>query len=211
VRDADRRQPEFCESQNASPGHAAFLAAPGQRASPVPDDPVAEAAERGVVQGDPVVVDVPLNHRAQPPPHLRDRSVQPSSQFGFHLFELALHTFARRPPQQLEPSFPRPPTAVGEAQEVEGLRLAPSVPPPSRGRTAAKAQKTGLFGVQLQTELRETLHDVRPEPPGFRLLLKAHHDVVSVADDDHIALCLPPPVPDPEVEHVVKVDVGEQW
>jgi hypothetical protein len=31
--------------------------------------------------------------------------------------------------------------------------------------------------------------------------------VVGIADDDHVAFGLPPPVADPEVKHVVQVDV----
>ena len=54
---------------------------------------------------------------------------------------------------------------------------------------AAEFEKAGLCGVQLQSELRESLREVSPEPLGFCLVLKAHDDVVSVTDDDHIALC----------------------
>jgi hypothetical protein len=41
--------------------------------------------------------------------------------------------------------------------------------------------------------------------------LKAQHDVVGIPDDDHVAMRTPPPCLGPEVEHVVKKDVGEQW
>ena len=41
-------------------------------------------------------------------------------------------------------------------------------------------------------------------------MLKAQDEVVSEADDDHVAARLLPPSLDPEVEHVVKVDVGQE-
>src|SRR3990172_10551825 len=129
VRDAGRRQPEARKTRDTGPGHTAFLAAPRHRATPAPDDLVAEVLERGEVQGHAVVVDVPLNHRAQPLPHLRDGTMQPASQLGFHLAELAPHSFSGRQPQQLKLPIRGFPTDVCEAQEVEGLRLAPSAPP----------------------------------------------------------------------------------
>jgi hypothetical protein len=81
----------------------------------------------------------------------------PASQFGFHLAEFAPQTFPRRQPQQSELSLPGLPTDVCEALEVKGLWLAPSAPLPVCGREAAKFQKAGLIGVQLQPELRESL------------------------------------------------------
>jgi hypothetical protein len=99
---------------------------------------------------------------------------------------------------------------VREAEEVEALGLAPSVPLPVLGRITAEFEEAGLCGVQLQSELREALREVGPEPPGFCLVLKAHDAIVGIADDDHIAFCLPPPRLSPEVQHVVEIDVGEQ-
>ena len=42
-------------------------------------------------------------------------------------------------------------------------------------------------------------------------MLESYNEVVRVADDYDVALCPRlPPVMDPQVEHVVEVDVGEQ-
>jgi hypothetical protein len=42
-------------------------------------------------------------------------------------------------------------------------------------------------------------------------VLEADNDVIGIAHDDHVAVGLPPsPLPDPEVEDVVPLDVGVQ-
>ncbi len=46
---------------------------------------------------------------------------------------------------------------------------------------------------------------------GIGLVLEADHDVIGVAQDDHVAGRLPPsPAVGPQVEDVMQVDVGKQ-
>jgi hypothetical protein len=93
--------------------------------------------------------------------------MQAAPQFDRDLPEFPPQSLARRPPQHREPSFPSLPANVREAEEVEALGLAQSVPLLLLGRMTAEFDEAGLCGVQLQSELRETLREVGPEPPGF--------------------------------------------
>ena len=98
-----------------------------------------------------------------------------------------------------------------EPQEGEGLRFAQTTPPASLRRKAAELQQAGLFPVQLEPELLKPRSHRIPEAPRIGLVLKAHHQIIGVAHDDHVAGGLaPPPLLGPEVEDVVQVDVGKQ-
>ncbi len=79
-------------------------------------------------------------------------------------------------------------------------------------RKAAKLDQAGLVRVERQRELLEPLAHIVPEAPGVSLVLEADDNVISIAHEDHVARGLvPSPALGPEVEHVMQVDVGEQW
>src|SRR5882762_4280841 len=65
--------------------------------------------------------------------------------------------------------------------------------------------------MQLQVELLHAFREFRPELIGIRLAVKSNHDVVRKTHHDHIAVRpLLTPCLDPQVEYVMKVDVGQQ-
>ena len=109
------------------------------------------------------------------------------------------------------------PTAVaftdeGKAKKVEGLRLSEPAMSASFRRKAAELDQAGLVRVERQRELLEPLAHFVPEAPGISLVLEANDNVISIAHEDHVARGLvPSPAFGPEVEHVMQVDVGEQW
>ncbi len=65
--------------------------------------------------------------------------------------------------------------------------------------------------MQLQPELREPLAEIGKEPQRILLVFEAHNEVVRPTHDDHIPVrvAASPPVC-PQVEDVMKVNVGEQ-
>jgi hypothetical protein len=66
--------------------------------------------------------------------------------------------------------------------------------------------------VERQPKVREALFELGDKPVRRLLMFETHHEVVGVAHDHDIAVCLPiPPLLDPQVEHVVQVDIGQQW
>jgi hypothetical protein len=68
-----------------------------------------------------------------------------------------------------------------------------------------------LVGVQLESEALEALTQVGTEPSHVDLMLESQRKVVRVPHDDHVAARLArSPLLNPQVEHVVKVDVCEE-
>src|SRR5213593_3873865 len=132
------------------------------------------------------------------------------SKDGFHLLQFRQQSPSHRLPQDREPSPPRLRTTMCEAEEIERLRLALSTPFPIPVRKPAELDQACLFGVQFQPKPRETFAQFSQESLGISSMLEPHDKVVSVPHDDHVALrLLLSPSVGPEVEHVVKVDVGQ--
>src|SRR5436309_1548136 len=61
------------------------------------------------------------------------------------------------------------------------------------GGKPPEAQQASFIGVQLESEFRQSLVELRLEPLGVRFMLKAEHYVVGVAHDENIAACIPSP------------------
>src|SRR5664280_137413 len=112
------------------------------------------------------------------------------------------------------PTLPTPwghPTQVGKAQKVERLRFPEPVLSTVLRRETAELDQTGLVRMQLQIELREPFTKLAQELSRIIEVLKPDHEVVGEPGDDHVAPSGPiPPMPDPQVENVMKVHVSEQ-
>ena len=138
---ARRGQPAPDEPPHPLPGDTGCLAPPPQRAVPKSPHLETERVQRRAVHRHPVVPQMPLHDRAQPPAHLRDGSVQTSLQLGFHRAELCLQPLPDRLPHHREPSIPLLPANVREAEEVERLRLPFADAPPVLGRERTELQQ----------------------------------------------------------------------
>src|SRR6516162_5079331 len=210
--DARRGQPAVNKPQHPVPQHPAVLAAPRQGAMPEPDHLESKPRERRTVHGDTVVTVVSRDHRAQPLTHFRDGVVHAPLELGFNLAQLGLQPFAYRLPKHRKHSVASLlPTDMREAEEVERLGLPLPAPLSVLCRKRAELQKAGLVGVQLQPELAQSFGEFLPEPLSIRPHLESEHNIVGEAHDDHVAVRLrTTPRPDPQVEYVVEIDVGEQ-
>src|SRR5258705_544423 len=72
-------------------------------------------------------------------------------------------------------------------------------------------QKSRLLGMQFQVELLHTFRKFRSELIGLRFAVESHHDVIREAHHDNIAVCpLLTPRLDPQIEYVMKIDVGQK-
>src|SRR6266404_6935739 len=85
--DSRRRKPANEEAPHAIPKHAAFVAAPRQRAMPEPSYLESKEIQRRLVHGHPVVTDVSTHHRLQPLAYFGNGFMHPSLKFGFHLVQ----------------------------------------------------------------------------------------------------------------------------
>jgi len=100
---------------------------------------------------------------------------------------------------------------VREAQEVERLRLAFATLAPILFRKAAKLDDSRLVGMQLKAKVRKSVAQLRQEPLCFISVLESSYEVIRKANDDDLSARLPlSPLPDPEVECVVEIDIRQQ-
>src|SRR5467141_3459036 len=210
--DDRQRQPAVDEAPHAIPKDAAVLTAPRQRAMPEPSHLEPKDPQRVLVPGHAVIPIVPPYHRLQPFALVGDGFVHASLKFGFHLVQLRLQSLAYRLPQHRKPSIaPLLHADMRKAEEVEGLRFPFSTPLPLVDGIRTKLQKSRLFGMQFQIELPHSFGKFRPELIGIRFAVESHHDVIREAHDDNIAVCpLLTPRLDPQIEYVMKIDVGQK-
>src|SRR5271166_4547748 len=211
MHDAGRGQPLLLDPAIALPGHAMALAPAPERLNPVPPDLVAEGRDQIDVAGHGVVVEVSPQHARQPAPLLGDGPVTAPPKLGFHLLQLRPQPLFDGDAPEPEAPVPRLPANVGEAQEVERLRLCKAPLSPVRSRKAAELDEAGLVRVQFQIELRKPLSKVVKEPFCIPEVLEPDHEVVREPHDDHVTMCVAasPPI-GPLVEDVMKVHVREQ-
>src|SRR5262249_11153773 len=135
----------------------------------------------------------------------------PTSKLGLDGFELRNHPLLRRNPPDDEWSCRELSTEMRKAQKREGLGFPLATPLPSSRSEPPKLDQSCLVRMQFQTELSQSLSKFFQELLRFCSVLEAHHQIVGVTDDYHIASrhFLAPGF-DPEVEHVMQVHVGEQ-
>ena len=149
----------------------------------------------------------------EPSPH--DRS-QPACRFAqgtMHAFvELALncderrsHAFGNAVSSDRETSISSRLIAhVRKAEKVKRLGTPVSSSLSLLVRKAAELEQTSFLFVQLQAEFGEACSEHFQACHCLLAMLKTHHKVIRVADDDDVAPCVvcTPPL-DPQVEHVV--------
>ena len=100
---------------------------------------------------------------------------------------------------------------VREAEEVERFRLPFSALLSVLDREWSELQQARFLRVQFKVELPHSFRQFSPKLLGIRFILESNHDVVSKPHDDHITVGLSStPRLDPQVKHVVEIDVGQQ-
>src|SRR5467141_3261859 len=210
--DDRQRQPAVDEAPHAIPKDAAVLAAPRQRAVPEPPHLQPKNPQRVLVPGHAVIPNVPTYHRLQPFALVGDGFVHASLKFGFHLVQLRLQSLAYRLPQHRKPSIVSLLYAdMRKTEEVERFRFPFSTPLPLVDGIRTELQKSRLLGMQFQVELLHTFRKFRSELIGLRFAVESHHDVIREAHHDNIAVCpLLTPRLDPQIEYVMKIDVGQK-
>src|SRR5437667_320314 len=210
--DGRQRQPASDEAPHAIPEDASVLATPRQRAMPEPSHLESKESQRRVVHGHSVIPEVSTHHRLQPFALFGNGFVHPSSKLGFHLVQLRLQPFADRLPQHRVHSVaPLLHADMREAEKVECLGLPFSTPLPVVDRKRTKFQQPRFLGMQFQVELPHSFREFRPELFGIPFALESNHDIVSESHDDNIAVRpLLTPHLDPQVEHVMKIDVRQK-
>src|SRR5262249_62350393 len=102
-------------------------------------------------------------------------------------------------------------TKVRKPQKRKVLAFSLATPLSLSSGEPPELDQTRLVRMQFQTEPYQPFPKLRKEPLGVGSVLKAHHKIVGIADDDDIAACdFLAPSFNPQVEHIVQIHVGEQ-
>src|SRR4051794_20681688 len=138
-----------------------------------------------------MVGEVAGDHLLQPAPLDGDRLMHAPPQRLPDRPERRPHAVAPALPRELEAASARSPAYVGEAQEVEGLRLAEPAPGTVRRREAAELDQAGLVRMQRQRKLLQPCAHRVPETSGIDLALEADHESSSGGESHPSALSEP--------------------
>ncbi len=157
-----------------------------------------------------MVGEVAAHHLAQPLSLLRNRFVHASPQFFLDGSQLGPHAVPARLPLKLEEALAGAAADVSETKEIERLRFAKAAPRSILGRKAAELDQTRLVRMQREVELLHPPLQVSVKALGVSLMLKAGNNIVCVAHEDDVAVCvvMTPPVR-PQVEDVMEIDVRQ--
>ena len=186
----------------ASPPEAVEPDAPNFLPEPVEGAPVVRHAEVAVMAAQDAGIPAVL---------LGQRGMHQPPRLPAQRRQLARQALALRLVLDDEPAVPGPPAIMGEAEEGEGFRTPLATLLSRHGRKPAERDQPRLVLVQRQAELGQPLLEVDHHPPRIDRALEAHHEVVGIAHDrDPTASMSAAPLMDPEVEHVMQEDVGQE-
>ncbi|HEV3062600.1 MAG TPA: hypothetical protein VGY48_30415 [Vicinamibacterales bacterium] len=98
-----------------------------------------------------------------------------------------------------------------EAQKIKRFRLALAVLPSVVGCVAPEFNQARFVRVELQPEPAQAVLPVVEKPLGVGVMLEPKHNIIGIADDDHVARSLTfAPALDPEIEDIVQIDIRQQ-
>ena len=174
-------------SQRLPPPFGA-LTATNQNVSPEPIYALSEGAQLTDISGNSMVLVVASDHLPKPCTNLTDAIMLPAEKLNLNGLELRNHSlFRSNSPDGEGVGLVASPAVVGEAQEREGLWFAFIPLFPFVSCKTPELDQPGLFRVKFQAELRQPFLELFKEPYCFGSMLKAHHKIVGVANDDDIA------------------------
>src|SRR5450631_3134786 len=136
----------------------------------------------------------------------------PADQLCLNGQQLRHHPLLRRYTPHSECSiFPALPAIMREAQKRKGFRFPLTTLLPVLSGEPPKLDQSRLLGMSFEAELREPFPELFQESLRLHSAFEAHHQIIGVSDDCDIALRdFPAPDFDPQVEHIVQVDVRNQ-
>src|SRR5512145_1420557 len=209
--DASVRKPPSHVAFHPSPRQVGFLAPALERSPPDPTHCHAKVTDRHGIHRHRIVMHMAENNRTHIGAHLRDGLVHTPMKLGLNLPKLRLPPRAHGLPKHREPSLARLGAAVSKSQEVETLGLTLASALPVFFRTSAELNQARLFAMQLQTKPCQPFLKLAPKPLPILSVLETNDEVISKPHHHHVpSRLLFPPLANPQVQHIVQVDVGQQ-
>ena len=152
-----------------------------------------------------------IDHRAQVLPLLDNGLVHTPAQFLFDCAQFGLPSLCTGQPQYHESALAGLRAAMCEAQKVKRLRFAHATAVAVLARKAPELDQPCLALVQLQAKAFQPSGHLALKSLGIPDVLEPLDPIVGVTHDDHLAFGVSlTPLPHPQVQRIVKVDVGQQ-
>jgi hypothetical protein len=168
-----------------------------------------ETTDSIAVSWDGVIVQPPLDNSTQPASRFAKWSVHSLLQIRFDLLQGRTHTLRYAVTLDRKPAMlSRFSTLVSKTKKVERLWRTFTRFCSTLGRIATKLDQASFTFVELQTKLGEPRAECFQTRRGLAMAFETDHKVIRITYDNHIlaALLFPPPL-DPQVKHIMKVDV----
>src|SRR5207302_10825627 len=171
--DTRSREPYVGELPHAIPREMSLVAAAAENLPPASGNFVAECAQCANVGRHCVVVEVAFDDMAQPLTYVGKWQVHAPSQLLADCLQLRPHAVRPGLPLDQEATLARFAADEGEAEEVEGFRLAEPSPFAVLRRKPSELDPPGLLRVKRQRKLRQPLVQCVQEALGVTLVLEA--------------------------------------
>src|SRR6204780_3153108 len=158
-----------------------------------------------------MVTVIPTDHTLQPCAHRVDRLMHPLPQLRLNGIKRGAHPLRYGFTPCNEMAFRCHRTVVRESKEREGLWFSFPTLLPINLRETTKLDQSRLLRMEFQREACQPFPKLSQKSLGVFALLKADHQIVSVANNYHLsARSLPAPCLNPQVEHIVQIHVRQK-
>src|ERR1035437_2906625 len=180
--------PPLHQSSHSRPIQVTPLAATNQNLPPQPSHPPAEYAEAIGVARHRVIVEVASHDRLEPLPGFGHRCVHTLTELLLNVCQLPPHALADRVTLHREVSLPVFPADMREPQEIQRFRLSFFSLFPALFGKSPELNPARFVWMKLQPELLQPPLEFHQEAVCIGPVLEPDYIVVSVPDDNHIAL-----------------------
>ena len=158
-----------------------------------------------------MVTVITVRHPLQPRSDNRHWLVHLPAQLLLNGMEFRPHPLGHCAPPDHKVAFRVPATIVGEPEERECFRFSFAALPTIGRCKASESDQPCLLRMNLQPKLRQPLPKVSQEPLGISLMLETGHEIISVANDNHVpSRHFLAPFLGPQIEDIVQIHVSRQ-
>lgn len=195
------------------PTRATALTAPSNGIEPMTSHLIDEATDRVTIARHGMIIQPALYNTSKPLGRFHYWPMHSLVKLLLDCLERCSQTLGNAVTLDGEPTVrSRLGTLVCEAKKIERFRSALPTRFSPLVRKATELDQTRFALVKFQAKLGASLPEFLQAGYRFGLTLETDHEVVSITDYHHIVatVLFPPPI-DPQVEHVMQVNVGQEW
>lgn len=207
------RQPSINQSSHSAPCVATFpLASAFYCMMPVSPYLEAERMQCWFIAVYTKISIVPTNHLFEPFPYFWNWLMHAFSQFDFDFLQLCSHSLTDRFADHHKHAVAVLLSHnVGEPKKIETLWPTQSSLQSTFNRIGTKFDQMCFLWMQRECKFLESRLKLALKTLRYAEVLESNNEIISPAHDNHIAETLAlPPLMDPKVERIVKIDICQQ-